>query len=835
MTMIIHQQIHFLRNAMTFIALMVATLFLSACGGESTEALPNTSSNSSSVSYKGPSPASDDVQNFKLAVWDNLVQEDKCGSCHGTGGQSPTFVDSQNINTAYAQANTIVNLSDPSQSAMVTKVAGGHNCWATSDSVCVDILTTYIANWAGGSSNSAKTIELRAPAEKDPGNTITLPADPAGFSTTVYPVLMDYCSDCHGDSGQTPYIASSTLSTAYEQSKSRISLTTPSNSRLVTRLEFDAHNCWTADCGSDAAYMETKILELAALQSPRPVDPDLVTSKALVLAGDNGDGLLANSGGRFEDNIIALYEFKAGEGQTAFDTSGVSPALNLTLSGNVDWVGGWGIDMRPAVQTEQGAMVPAGKAQGSTTDSRKLHTLLTGSGEYAIEAWVAPGNISQEDARIVTYSGSATTRNMTLSQSLQRYEVLHRSTTSDENMPFATQDGDKLLQATLQHVVVNYSPGAGRQIFVNGQYSGDMDPDNAGLLSEWDDSFAFVLGNETDGNSPWQGAIRMVAIHNRALTPEQIQANFDVGVGQKFFLLFGVSDLINVPESYIVFEVSQFDSFSYRFTSPFFISLDESAEPSNIRIQGMRLGINGKEATVGQAWANLDVVLDSATYEPGTGQSLSRLGTIIALENGPEYDEFFLTFDLFGSSTYSRSEPPLIDSGTPADLPPSSDIGLKTFDEINESMARMTGVAKTRPAVLNTFSTVKQQLPTIENIGGFLSSHQMAVTQMAIQYCDALIKDGQARAAFFPGFDFTASAGTAFDHSGKSLITGPLLARFVGENLSTQPAALDIQTELGSLIDKLTPCSGEDCNGRTETIVKASCAAVLGSATTLVQ
>ena len=147
----------------------------------------------------------------------------------------------------------------------------------------------------------------------------------------------------------------------------------------------------------------------------------------------------------------------------------------------------------------------------------------------------------------------------------------------------------------------------------------------------------------------------------------------------------------------------------------------------------------------------------------------------------------------------------------------------------------MTGVAKTRPAVLNTFSTVKQQLPTIENIGGFLSSHQMAVTQMAIQYCDALIKDGQARAAFFPGFDFTASAGTAFDHSGKSLITGPLLARFVGENLSTQPAALDIQTELGSLIDKLTPCSGEDCNGRTETIVKASCAAVLGSATTLVQ
>merc|ERR1712000_214162 len=99
------------------------------------------------------------------------------------------------------------------------------------------------------------------------------------------------------------------------------------------------------------------------------------------------------------------------------------------------------------------------------------------------------------------------------------------------------------------------------------------------------------------------------------------------GVGQKFYLLFGVSHLIDLPQSFIVFEVSQFDSYAYRFTSPFFISLDDTAEPSNIPLQGMRLGINGKEATVGQAWANLDVVLDSDSYEPGTGQPLSPLGT----------------------------------------------------------------------------------------------------------------------------------------------------------------------------------------------------------------
>jgi hypothetical protein len=297
-----------------------------------------------------------------------------------------------------------------------------------------------------------------------------------------------------------------------------------------------------------------------------------------------------------------------------------------------------------------------------------------------------------------------------------------------------------------------------------------------------------------------------------------------------------VSHLINVPDSFIVFEVSQFDNFSYQFTSPFFISLDDNAEPSGIPLQGMRLGINGKEATVGQAWANLDVVLDSTSYEPGIGQPLSRLGTIIALENGPGSDEFFLTFDQLGSTTYSRSEPPVPGTVAPSDLPASSDIGLKTFDEINETMARMTGIAKTQQNVANTFITVKQQLPTVENISGFLSSHQMAVTQMAIQYCDVLISDGQARAGFFPGFDFSAPAQTAFDHGGKSQITGPLLQQLVGEGLATQPSALEIETELGSLIDKLSLCGGSACPAdRTETIVKASCAAVLGSATTLVQ
>lgn len=838
-----------IRTSHTLLALVASALLITGCGGgESTDALPNTSGNNNTVSYSGPPPETNDVLNFKRNVWDNLATQDKCGACHNDGGQSPQFAHENDINIAYAQANTIVSLSDPSQSEMVTKVAGGHNCWLPSTTACVDILTTYIANWAGGSEGSVKTVELRAPDIKDVGDTLTFPEDSSAFAASVYPTLTTYCSECHTSNGQTPYIASADVDIAYEQAKSRIDLNDlrdenddlvlpeDASSRLVQRLWFDNHNCWDDSCQSSATTMLAKIQDfIVALGQPEPIAPELVTSKALNL---ENDGLLANSGGRFEDNVIALYEFKFGEGQTAFDTSGVSPALNMTLSGNVGWVGGWGVEFGPAYEDEDLGMIRAGKAQGSTDDSRKLHTLLTASGEYSFEAWVVPGNVVQEDARIITYSGSADARNFTLGQTEQLYDVLHRSTTSDENDAFSTDNNAMLLQATLQHVVVNYSPNTGRQIFVNGQPTGDVDPDSPGLLTDWDNTFALVFGNETDGNSPWEGAVRMVAIHNRALTPEQVQANYDVGVGQKFFLLFSVSHLIDgMNESFIVFEVSQFDSFGYLFSSPFYIDLDDTATPSGVPLKGMRIGINGREPSVGQAFANLDVTLGSPDYEPGSGQELSGLGTVIGLENGPGADEFFLTFEDLDGKLYARSDGNLPAQPEPDDLDPVSTIGLKTFGEINASMSRMTGIPVTQTAVATTYNTVKQQLPTVTDIEGFLASHQMGITQLAIQYCDALVKDTSARAAFFPSVNFTADLTTVFSAGNRPAVINPLLENLVGTNIGAQPTDTAITDELNGLIDTLTACSdtGSCETDRTETVVKASCAAVLGSAATLIQ
>ncbi len=800
-----------------------ALLALGGCGGGADVTQNPNVASPGVATYNGPAPLTADIQSFMTALWQNVRPDNRCGTCHEAGGQAPMFAREDDVNLAYEAANTVVNLADPGASQMVAKVSGGHHCWLGSDSAslqaCGDILTTWITNWASASGAvGARQISLQAPVLHDVGASRSFPDDSAIFAATVYPVLEDYCTACHSSSAtgpQQPFFADPDIATAYDAAKPKIDLDDPDNSRLVVRLRDEFHNCWS-DCAANAAEMQAAIEAFQAQVPVTAVDPSLVVSKALALY----DGTVASGGNRFEVNQIALWEFKEGQGITAFDTSGVDPAINLTLSGDVTWVGGWGIDVK------------TGKAQGSTNASRKLHDLISATGEYSIEAWVAPGNVTQEDARIVSYSAGTTARNFTLGQTLYNYDFYNRSNFSDGNGDprLSTADADEDLQATLQHVVVTYDPVNGRRIYVNGAFTEDADPVAGGNLNDWDNSFAFVLGNEVSGDRQWQGVLRLVAIHNRALTEAQIRQNMDVGVGEKFFLLFSVADLVGVADAYIMFEASQFDSYGYLFQEPVFIVLSDNPPQLAIPIRGMRIGVNGVEATVGQAYVNLDTTIGAS------GQVLHDVGTVIPLNRGPDTDEFFLTFEVLGSQTNVRTEPAPLVPPPPPDGTPQPDIGVRVFDEINATMAQITGFSPQNAAVRQTYETVKQQLPVVESIEGFLSAHQVAVAQLAIEYCNALVESGTLRSAFFPGFDFGQPAVTAFDSDAeRDLVLDPLIARVLNVNVATQPSVASVKTELNGLIDKLTACGGGCAADRTEVVVKATCAAALGSAGMLLQ
>lgn len=810
-------------------ALIAGIATLAACSGGSGQDVQQNDDftrveGSNGVAYNGPPPATDDVQNFKINMWDKLAGEDRCGTCHVEGGTFPEFVRRDDINTAYGLANGVVDLEIPANSRIVQKVAGGHNCWSTETDVCAEILTNYIEAWANASGTSSNVIVLTAPPEHEVTDSKSFPADSGNFGTTVYPVLSEYCSSCHSEDSalqQQPYIASADVDVAYDAARSRINLDDPNSSRLVMRLANEFHNCWS-NCTSDAAEMSQAIANFAAAIPVTEVDPTLVVSRAIGLP----DGIVASAGGRVESNVIALYEFKNDSLQTAFDTSGVEPALDLNLTGNVQRVGGWGI------------RITDGKAQGSTSSSKKLYDLIRATGEFSIEAWVVPDNVTQDGpARIITYSGGSETRNFTVGQTLYNYNFLNRSSMSDGNgMPMlSTPDADEVLQATLQHVVVSFSPFTGMSIYVNGELISQDDTMAGADLNDWDDTFALALGNEVDDEHLWQGVVRFLAIHNRALTAEDIVTNFDVGVGEKFYLLFGVSHLISLPESYVVFQVEQFDSYSYLFSSPFFISLSDQVPSEDIVIQGLRIGVNGREAHVGQAYANLDITVNSGNYNPDTGLDLSPLGTVIELDKGPDLDQFFLTFDRIGNSTYSRTVPTPPAPPVPADIPDQPDIGIRHFAEINATIAAMTQTPMDAvPAsVRDVYTTVQQQLPSVENIDAFLAAHQAGVMQMSVAYCTALVGDSGRRATVFPGFNFggTLTTGNA-DLIINPLLTGLAAAEVDVEGtpttLATQPVPDDVRTELYNLVDDMAAAD-------TQTTVIALCAATAGSAVMLLQ
>ena len=884
------------KTGTSFLLTAILLTGLTACGGGSkTESnSDNGSANIGGPEYTGPVARDAQVLGYQINVWDRLRGEGTCGRCHrsdsGTS-QPPYFVDWLNVNNAFDAMMdydpALINLANPEESRLVTKVAGGHNCWLSSNAACATLITSYIENWAAGEGGSeGRLIDLDPPTERPPGTSKFFPtfadAGAAYIATSTVPpeiepysihsLLTEHCSGCHVSTAatpQTPYFADPNPEVSYEAVQTKIDLMNPANSRLVLRLFPERHQCWS-DCSANSATMRTLIEAFADPIAEVSVTNENGVSKASSLNED--DAVVASGGNRYEANEIARYEFRTGEGTTIVDTSPVPPTLNLELQGTAAPAGTRNGDYRWLSTYGVEFITATGRAQATVASSRKLNNLIKLSGEYSIEAWVIPENVTQMNSNIISYSAGeeSTDRNFTLGQTMYSYDFLQQSTTTTDpfNTALTTDDDDERVQTTLQHVVVTFDPEQGRRIYVNGEYTGDADTAAPGTLTDWNEDFALVFGGESGGSRPWLGTLRMVSIHNRALTPAQVQQNFAADVGQKYYLLFGISHLIPVPQAFIMFEVSQFDEYGYLFTKPRFITLDASVDTASLDIplSGMRIGINARLAGTGQAYATLGTLggplrLGGENYIAGEGQLLSPVGTIIELKRGQDEDDFYLAFETLGDTNRPFTD---VASDPLPPLPPFndatriSDIGVRTFEEINVTMALLTnqprgvllnrGRGETGSAIDELYTDYYQQLPAVESIDAFLSSHQMGISQLALNYCNALVTNTADATAYFPGFGFGLLPAAAF--ADRSLVLDPLLNEMMNTDLvtplATQPAASLIEGEINALIDRLIACPTDpdretprlfctDDAARTAQIVKSACAAVLGSAVMLIQ
>src|SRR5690606_16950578 len=130
------------------LSLAFAAAGVAGCGGGAGTTENPVSGVTPPSSYNGPPPATADVQSFKLNVWDNVQASNRCGSCHTNSvGQVPLFARHDDINLAYEAANTVVDLTQPSASRLVTNLASGHNRWLTDECAGAASLTAWTPDW----------------------------------------------------------------------------------------------------------------------------------------------------------------------------------------------------------------------------------------------------------------------------------------------------------------------------------------------------------------------------------------------------------------------------------------------------------------------------------------------------------------------------------------------------------------------------------------------------------------------------------------------------------------------------------------------------------------
>jgi hypothetical protein len=210
-------------------------------------------------------------------------------------------------------------------------------------------------------------------------------------------------------------------------------------------------------------------------------------------------------------DLLAMYRFDEGSGDTVRDTSGAEPLdLKMDSTSGVRW-------------DAAGLTVNEPTLISSASPPKRLVEALKNSNALTLEAWVAPRDAKQAGpARVLTLSSGSGTRNFTLGQDEDKYHVRLRSKTSDANGLPALVGPSGSAEPRLTHVVYTRERSGQARLYVDGEEKGVANV--GGDFSNWDGSFRLALANETTKDRPWRGTFRRVAIYGRALSADDVRA-----------------------------------------------------------------------------------------------------------------------------------------------------------------------------------------------------------------------------------------------------------------------------------------------------------------------
>ena len=264
---------------------------------------------------------------------------------------------------------------------------------------------------------------------------------------------------------------------------------------------------------------------------------------------------LPPDGTRVTNGLVALYEFKEGQGRQVRDVSGSSDPLHLRImnEGGVTW-------------SERGLRLNEPTLITSERPATKIVNACRLTHEITLEAWIEPANVTQDGpARIISISKSKTERNVTLGQGLHGnqpadlYMVrLRTSQTSINGLPAVVSPASSAA-ADLTHVVYTRHKNKRATLYINGQDRGLLDID--GNFDTWDDKMPLLLGNELSEDRPWSGLLNLCAVYSRALAPAEVLHNYEaavqgeVAISAEFTILLG--DELGIAPHVVEFDSSE--------------------------------------------------------------------------------------------------------------------------------------------------------------------------------------------------------------------------------------------------------------------------------------
>ena len=204
----------------------------------------------------------------------------------------------------------------------------------------------------------------------------------------------------------------------------------------------------------------------------------------------------------------------SGPATVVYDTSGMGAPLNLNIQDplNVTWLPSGGLT------------IDAGTLIVSPTAATKLYNTTTLTDQMSVEIQFTPTDVGQSGpARILSYSGNASSRNFTFGQETDTYVTRLRTSDTTSNGTPDISSPDVLTPGTRQHVILSYD-GAYVNLYRDGVL--EVSEERTGEFN-WDNTFRLMLGDEFTGGYEWLGTLHRVSIYDRAFNASQAQNVFN--------------------------------------------------------------------------------------------------------------------------------------------------------------------------------------------------------------------------------------------------------------------------------------------------------------------